>query len=85
MEQISFFLEKFKTLGQKEAVLKGVFLDCVLAVTGVSLPNDSVSFRGDTFFVKTHPALKNELYIKKERILSEFTKQIASTPARNIR
>lgn len=85
MEQISFFLEKFKTLGLEGALSKQVFIEAVEKVLAVRLPADSVELRQDTFFVKAHPTLKSELYLKRETILVELAKVLGSKIDKKIR
>lgn len=85
MEQIAFFLEKFKTLGLEGALSKQVFIEAVQKVLLVTLPASSVEFRQNTFFVKARPALKSELYVKREAILSELAKVLGPKADKTIR
>lgn len=85
MEQISFFLEKFKSLGLEGALSKQVFIETVEKVLAVKLSSDSVEFRQDTFFVKAHPSLKSELYLKRETILAELGRTLGSKSEKRIR
>ena len=72
MEQISFFLAKFKNLGLQEAETKHAFVIAVEHAVGVALPLESITISNGTFFVTAHPALKSELYIKRTAILQEL-------------
>lgn len=74
MEKISFFLKKFKTLGLDQELAKQAFIETVLKVLGVRLPPELVTLKGDTFYVKAHPTLKSELYLKREAVLLELSK-----------
>ena len=85
MEKISFFLEKFKTLGLDRNLATGAFIETVFKVLGVKLPPESVTLKEDTFFVRAHPALKSELYLKREAILSELSKLPLALKDRKIR
>lgn len=85
MEQISFFLEKFKSLGLEGALSKQVFIETVEKVLAIKLSSDSVELRQGTFFVKAHPTLKSELYLKREIILTELGNTLGSKSQKNIR
>ncbi|MDO8482978.1 MAG: hypothetical protein Q7S86_04135 [bacterium] len=85
MEQISFFLEKFRTLGLEGALSKQVFIEAVEKVLAFKLSSDSVELRQDTFFVKAHPTFKSELYLKREIILAELLKTLGSKGEKKIR
>lgn len=83
MEQISFFLEKFKNLGLASEAVKRAFIETVEKTTGASLPPGSVAVKDDTIFVKARPALKSELFIKREQILAGLFKLLGkAAPAR---
>ncbi len=85
MEKISFFLEKFKTLGLEGVLAKRVFIEAVAKALGVTLLPNSVELRQGTFFVKAGPALKSELYMKREIILAELAKVLGSKGGKEIR
>jgi len=85
MQQVSFFLEKFKSLGLENALSKQVFIEVVERVLRVKLLSESVELRQDTFFVKAPPTLKSELYVKHEVILAELAKTLGSKVEKKIR
>ena len=84
MEQISFFLEKFKILGLEGVLAKRVFIETVERVSSVRLTPEQVTLRNETFFVKATPAIKSELYIHKESVLAEVAKKLGKTAGRKI-
>lgn len=85
MEQISFFLKKFKTLGLSSVIAKSAFIEAVEKVLKTKLPFESVELKEETFFVKAHPALKSELYLKREIVLTELSKTLGSLGSKKIR
>lgn len=85
MEKISFFLEKFKTLGGDSIFLKSEFIRIVREVTKVEIAPAQVELRGPALYVKTLPALKSELYLKKNAILSELSKTIKNRKVEAVR
>ncbi len=74
MEQISFFLEKFKTLGLESTLVKEVFIGEVEKILHAKLNAEDVKIRDGVLYVKAHPALKSELYMKRELFISELSK-----------
>lgn len=74
MKEISFFLEKFKTLGLDSALIKRAFVETVEKLLHVALKPSDVEVRGETVYVKAHPILKSELFIKREEIIAELAK-----------
>lgn len=85
MQQISFFLERFKKLGLDKNLSVSIFINVVGSVIKTKLPAESVSFKDGTFFVRAHPTLKSELFLKKEKILTELSKLLSSQGERKIR
>ena len=85
MEQISFFLERYKELGLDSDLVKKLFIETVRKnLTTVLLPED-VNVRGDTVYVRAHPALKSELYIKRASLLSELSLVLGPTKISSVR
>ncbi len=85
MEQISFFLEKFKNLGLSSVVAKSAFIEAVEKILKVKIPPEAVELKNDIFFVQAHPALKSELYLKRELVLKEMSKTLGGVRSRQIR
>jgi len=85
MEQISFFLERFKTLGLDSSLLKQVFIDTVRKNLNVTLLKEDVQVRDGVVSVKAHPALKSELRIKRKDILEELSGILGPTKIINVR
>lgn len=85
MQQISFFLERFKKLGLDKDLSVPIFIDVVARVVKTKLPNEAVTFKDGTFFVHAHPTLKSELFLKKEKILNELSKVLSSQGEKKIR
>ena len=85
MEQISFFLEKFKSLGLGDIAAKTALVESVEKILKVKIPVSSVTLRNGIFFVSAHPALKSELYLGREAILVELEKTLGSECKKSIR
>jgi len=76
MEQISFFLAKFKNLGLDDALAREAFIEIINKTLGVKLDQKSVRLKDGTFFVSAHPGIKSELFLKREKILESLSKTL---------
>ncbi|MES2087941.1 MAG: hypothetical protein V4467_03020 [Patescibacteria group bacterium] len=85
MEKISFFLEKFKTLGLGDILTKRLFAEQVEKVLNIKLNKDDVSLRDGVIYVKAHPVLKSELYMKKQLVIDELSKVLGSVKITGLR
>lgn len=79
MELISLYLEKFKNIGLPEKQLKEVVQSAIKEVVGVTIDVSKITLDAERGLVKVsgHPALKSELFLKKEgleKILAERSK-----------
>ena len=69
MFSISSFLEKFKNIGAKStAPRKATVKACSLQ--GIVVDEKSITIRGGIAYVKAHPAVKNQIFLKKASILN---------------
>ncbi len=85
MEQISFFLEKFKSLGLESVAVKRLFIEQVEKVLHVKLQADDVVVKSDVVYVKAHPTLKSELYLKRTLLAEELSKVLGAVKISSIR
>lgn len=85
MEQISFFLEKFKTLGLGDIATKRVFAEQVEKVLHIKLNSTDITLRDGVLYVKAHPVLKSELYMKKKLVIDELSKVLGSVKITGLR
>jgi len=85
MEQISFFLAKFKNLGLGDAAAKAAFTEVVEKILGVKLEPRSVNLKDGTFFVNANSAIKSELFLKRTKILADLALSLGSTKKRDVR
>lgn len=85
MQQISFYLEKFKAFGLDSVLVKRVFIETVRRVIGVEISPDALVIRENTLYVKAYPALKSEIYIKHEELVGELGKLLGPTKLTKLR
>lgn len=74
MENISFYLEKFKTLEPPHVSVKKAVARTVESMFGAILPAEHITIQNNTVYISTHPALKSELYMRKGEVLQEIEK-----------
>ena len=74
MEKISFFLEKFKTLGLESVAIKQVFIEQVEKILHTKLKSEAVQIKDGVLHIKAHPVLKSELYLKRQIFIDEVSK-----------
>ena len=82
---IGDFLKKFKTLVPQEKIVKDEMIQVVLIKTGILLSKEEISFNNNVVFLKTTPATRNELFMRKQSILSEMKKRLADKSPQDIR
>ena len=69
MFNISQYLERFKNLGGTERELKAVVVLAVKEVVGIEIDTKNIFFQNGELIIKVTPAVKNSIFIKKEKIL----------------
>jgi len=82
---INLFLEKF--FKQKNASI--FLMDSVIAIiteaTNITLPKNTLVFKNSILYIKAAPALKNELFMKKDYILKQLQKEVGQSRIEDIR
>ena len=82
---IGDFLKKFNALVPQEKIIKDELIRVVSAETGIFLSKDEISFHGGVVFLKTTPATRNELFMRKKALLSEMKKSLGDKSPQDIR
>lgn len=73
---IAHFLEKFKNVGFKEFLFKEVVVEIVKKECNVPLSKEDVVLKNGTLFIKTSPAARNLIFIKKDRLIGLLKPQL---------
>lgn len=82
---IGDFLKKFKTLVPQEKIVKDELIRVVFDETGILLSKEEIFFHNCVVFLKTTPATKNELFMRKKNILVEMKKRLGDKSPQDIR
>ncbi len=74
---INIFLERFKHFKPPKQFTKDEASEAIGRVLGVSVKPEEIEERAGTLYVKTkNPALKNQIFLHKEKILEELAKKL---------
>ncbi len=84
MFNIASYLEKFKNFGQGEKLLKKVIIDSINEIVGVEIQPKDISLKNGEVIFKVSPAIKNAIYIKKDKVLAKI-KENNSTIVNDLR
>lgn len=82
---IGDFLKKFKNLVPFEKTIKDNLIQIIKEETGILLPKESISFHNNVVFINTIPVIKNELFMRKQRLLSEMKKRNGNNSPQDLR
>lgn len=70
MQQISSLLERFKRFSRPNIEIREAVSKAIKSEIGADVPEKEIYVKGGIVYIKTHNSiLKNELYLKKHRIL----------------
>ena len=82
---IGDLLKKFKTLVPREKIVKDETIRAVFEETGILLQSEEIFFQNGVIFIKTNPVIKNELFMRKQKILLEIKNKIGDASPHDIR
>ncbi len=74
-KDIQSLLSKISGKLQSYTLLQQAVSRAITQSLSITLPEDSVRVRGRTAFVDAHPAVKNEILLKKKEILASIQKE----------
>ena len=69
---IGGFLEKFLHLEDKRNESRNIFIESVEKTTNIKIKENQIMISSGTATITGSPALKNELFINREKILNYF-------------
>lgn len=72
MFNIAEYLSKFKNIGQSDKLLKEEISLLIKEITGIEIEGKNISIRNAEIFIKTSPAIKSVIFIKKEVIIKQL-------------
>ena len=76
MFNISQYLEKFKNIGGAERFLKETLIFLINKEVGVEVRPENIILKNGEAIIKVSPAIKNAIFIKKEKIIKKIEEKI---------
>jgi len=68
--RISDYLGKFRNRKSEKGVAEKRALSAIYKTTGIVLENKEIDVRGSALFIRAAPAVKNEIFFKREEVLA---------------
>lgn len=83
---ISKYLEKFFTITPPKKFYQGEVIKALNEVLNINLSENDVEYRFGTIYIKNgNPALKNEIFLNKEKIIRLLSQKIKNSQIKDIR
>jgi hypothetical protein len=83
MNPLESFLQKFKNILSLQPQKKPVIV--CLQTFGINLEENELELRNGIVFIKAHPLVRNEIFMRKSLILKTFQDSIALKALRDIK
>ena len=85
MQNISFYLEKFKSFGMESLLVRERVSLILSQQFGITLSKEDVVVKDGTVTIKAHPLIRGEIFLKKKRFLKALEEDLGKTIVRKIR
>lgn len=82
--RIGDFLDKFKNLEPSDKFIKDAFVAVIKELFDEEITENELEIQNQTIYLRVHPALKSEIYIKKARTLELLHKKLNKNLIKNI-
>lgn len=73
---IGTFFDKFRNAAQREMLTRQIIADSIEKNTGVRLDLKEIELKNKIIRIRTGPAAKNQIFMKKEVIIGDILKQL---------
>jgi len=85
MNPISNFFEKFKKLIQNSGLQKQAVIEAIKTITNIEVESKKIRFGENSIYINIPPAIKFQIFLKKEKILNEIKKSTGKQSFRDIK
>lgn len=86
MNPLQSFLERFQRVFTYPEQIKKPILECIEKITKIKLTEKDIEIKEGIMYLKSqHPAIKNEIFMRKNLILSELKILLTSKAPYDIR
>ncbi len=76
MFDIAKYLEKFKKIGNSKFLLRNSVADAIKLVCNIEIEPKNIEIKDFMARIKEKPIIKNQIFLKKTKILEVLNKQI---------
>ena len=83
-DRITELLKRFRNIEPSDAHIKEAFIAVVAELFGETVDKKEIDVQQGTIYLRVHPALKSEIYIKKQRTLELLNKKLQKEAIKNI-
>lgn len=84
MKNIQDFLGRFLSIKPTSKIIVREYI-ALLAQEGIPVSEDEVIYSQGVLYMKTHSVVKNEVFLRKEHLLSALNQRLGDSPVKNIR
>lgn len=85
MEPIALYLKKFDGLGRNEALLRRACREAVRELFSVEIRDAEIELRSGAVFFRVAPALRSEIFLRKEKLAELVLRKFPGARARTFR
>ena len=85
MNNLGGFLEKFKNLLGTSKFQKDAVISMIESVVKIKLQDKEIDIKDFVVYIKASPAVRGEIFMRKQKILDELKKVLANKAPREIR
>ncbi|MFO0718604.1 MAG: hypothetical protein U0522_01060 [Candidatus Paceibacterota bacterium] len=78
MENVSFFLQKFKALLSSQGAKKQIAIEVIKEIFNIDIDPGKIKIKNDIVFIDVSPVFKNTLFLKKKDLLKTINERIGS-------
>jgi hypothetical protein len=82
MKGINHLFEKVKSSAVREVQKRSLVSELIKKEVGQEVPIENISFKEGVLFIKTSSIIKNQIFIKKNKLISLVSKKINITDIR---
>ncbi|PCI20464.1 hypothetical protein COB64_01970 [Candidatus Wolfebacteria bacterium] len=78
MKALHSFLDKFKRILKDDREIIDTIIKTIQESIGVELKSGDIKIQNKILYIKTNPIIKNEMYLKKDSILTTLRSRITN-------
>jgi hypothetical protein len=81
MFEIKDLLNRFSNILSSGEAKKFLIKEAVYETTGIQVSSEKIKIKNNIIFLEIKPILKNEIYLKKEKILQKLAEKLGGNKA----